>query len=185
MKLLLLSIVATCVASCVTIAAPSDSVHVMNHEFGLSVSSITGFGLSYKYNIDNQFYIKAIGYALPDNSANRSQLNTSIGGELQMNFVRTQNTRLYGFAGASFQSRNYEYTDTYNGNTATTFATDETTNYGAGFGFELAVWEHFTVSAMLGMQTMDVKYESTKYSTYYHPSSRTGMGGGIGFGYQF
>jgi hypothetical protein len=43
MKLLLLSIVATCVASCATIAAPSDSVHVVNHEFGLSVSTITGF----------------------------------------------------------------------------------------------------------------------------------------------
>ena len=185
MKLLLLSIVATCVASCVTIAAPSDSVHVMNHEFGLSVSSITGFGLSYKYNIDNQFYIKAIGYALPDNSANRSQLNTSIGGELQMNFVRTQNTRFYGFAGASFQSNNYEYTSTYNGNTTTDFTTDETTNYGAGFGFELAVWEHFTVSAMLGMQSANVTLFSIWHDTSYYPSSRTGIGGGIGFGYQF
>jgi hypothetical protein len=178
MKIVLLSIIICFAAFRVSVAAPSDSIAIMHHEVGLSVSSITGFGVSYRYNFDNQFYIKTVGFIFPNNIESRTGLNSSIGLEIQRNFVQTPNSRFYGFVGGSFWSNNY--TETSYGTT-----TDETTIFGAGIGIELAISEHFAVNVNMGLQNASTNYISTWHDTYYHPHSRFGMGGGLGFSYQF
>jgi hypothetical protein len=183
MKILLLLILNFPFAFGISIAASADSIPLIHHSIGISGSSITGPGISYRYNSDNQYYIKTVGFLYySENSDLGSDLNGFIGLEFQRNLIQRRNSRLYGFIGMSYWygKSKYSFTDT-----VTTINTDLTANLGGGLGFELSVWEHFAVNVDFGFQYARISYTTTEKTNYYLPHSRFGMGGGLGFSYQF
>lgn len=169
-----------------SLSASIDSVSLMHHSFGISGSSITGPGISYRYNFDNNYYIKTVGFLYYTESNDlRSDFNSFIGIELQKNFIQAQNSRFYGFAGTSYWYGKSIDTYTSGGITTTTITIDATINIGTGFGFELSVWEHFAVNFDFGVQYAGISYSTNSTDSYYRAHSRAGMGGGLGFSYQF
>ncbi|MFN8361013.1 MAG: hypothetical protein U0264_13950 [Candidatus Kapaibacterium sp.] len=168
-------------------AAPVDSTTIMHHSIGISGSSITGFGVAYRYNFDNQWYAKTVGALYyTEDSDSRSDFYSFIGLELQRNFIQTPSTRLYGFAGTSYWYNMSESSYTSAGVTTVYTSKEHTMNIGAGVGFELSIWEHFGVNFDFGFQYAGIQHPSTTTTeSSLRSSSRSGMGGGIGFGYQF
>lgn len=168
-------------------ATQTDSIPIKHHVIGISGSSITGFGVMYRYTFDNQFYMKAIasGY-YTENNHKSSTLTSFLGLETQLNFVKAPDVRFYGFLGASYWYDKSGYDDQDNGIITYHTRIYETSNYGGGFGIEAIVWEFLAVNVDFGFQYSGVTYTSSLINdSGYKNSSRTGMGGGIGFGYQF
>ncbi len=167
-------------------AAPTDSTAVMHHSIGISGSSITGLGVFYRYNLDNQWYAKAVGALYyTEDSDQRKDFVSFIGFEIQRNFVQTSSTRLYGFVGTSYWYDRSDYTYTSSGTTTVSVNVQNTVNIGAGVGFELSIWKNFGVNFDFGFQCAGIRHPITPSGSTYRDGSRSGMGGGIGFGYQF
>lgn len=185
MKILLISIITFLASFGFSIATPSDSISLMHHSIGVSGSMITGFGISYRYNFDNNYYIKTVGaaYFSGVSSQDRSFIGF-IGLEFQKNLIQTASTRLYGFVGGSYwfdESRNIN-TDN---STVPNIRTEDTKNVGVGFSFEVSVWNHFLLNLDFGFQYGGFEHVTTGDHKYNRESTRTGMSGGLGFGYQF
>lgn len=186
MKAVFVSMLISFLSFALSTAAPTDSIPLMHHAFGISGSSITGPGISYRYNFDNQYYIKSVGflYYSESNELN-SDLYAFAGLEFQTNFIRTQNSRLYGFAGTSYWFEKSVNSYISDNDTTISIYKDMIVNLGVGFGFEISIWEHFAANFDFGFQYTDVRYSNTSTDNYYRPHSRVGMGGGLGFSYQF
>ncbi len=192
MKAFLLSIVISTIIFGISKAAPADSTPVMHHLIGISASSITGFGIAYRVNFDNEFYLKpVVGVYYNENNTTSSNTLFSMGLELQRNFIRTDNSRLYAFVGTSYWYDKDIDSYSIGSYSSQSETSDETSNIGIGIGIELVVWQHFSANFDLGFQYTAMTYTSFQSSTlsgieyYDKASSRTGMGGGISFGYQF
>jgi hypothetical protein len=184
MRTLLLSIAASLFICAIGTAAQNDSIPLLHHEISISASTISGIGISYRYNFNNQFYLKTIGmaYYTEDNTL-RSHFLGIVGLELQHNLTQTQNSRLYGFIGSSYWYTNYQ--SVYK--SVPEFTRYETINIGAGLGFEFFLWEHLTVNLNFGFQHEGESLSSSSeyFNPTYTPYSRFGMGGGVSIGYQF
>lgn len=188
MKLVFPSILIFLFSFEISSATQIDSLPFFHHSIGISVSSISGIGLSYRYSLENEFCIKGIGAALPtENNDSRTSFVTFIGFELQYNAIHTSNSRLYGFIGTSYWYSKTRYTYSNNLSTSISYDIYKTTSFGAGFGFEGSLTDRFTINFDIGFQSILRSQTEIPSSTNYYnyPFSRIGIGGGFGLGYQF
>src|SRR5947208_6604456 len=92
--------------------AQDSTWHQSHHELGVSISSLTGYGLHYAYVFDPDYRIVTTLFAYYDEQ-NTSSYNwiASMGLKLERTFERTSATRFYGFVGGEYYYSRYNYRD--------------------------------------------------------------------------
>lgn len=162
------------------------------HRIGAQASSFSGFGLNYQYNSNNVFNLKfaAFGFGQIDNSYN-DELFGTLGFEFQYNVLLVRYTRFFIMLGTSIwydeSSSTYYPIDYTNGVKSTNIT--RTYVIGPGFGMEIILGKHLSISGEIGMQyrgglrtlsQYDYNYQySTKYPKYI------GVGGGCSIAFAF
>lgn len=159
------------------------------HHIGVSASSISGSGVSYKYRAESGFAFKLTGFAyyLQTEEENQNFDNTefwyNVGSELQYDIFNPNQGRLFVFLGASYRFSNDEYSNNE-------FDEEYRFSIGPGVGYEYYFWERLSINAELGF---NYSYREDTYSYSWNsqnnPTKRTEIGlffgGGIGLSYSF
>lgn len=91
----------------------------LNNKLGFAGSMFSGYGLSYEYNVSQDFTLEFTGsiYGSGGNSNNfndNSYIMMTLGSELQKNWFTSQDSRFYTFLGISYwlDNTNYNYNNT-------------------------------------------------------------------------
>lgn len=170
---------------------PKQEFH---HQLGGSASSFSGMGLSYHYIFSDNYRIKLTGFYLNEgpnysNSADDIYLSTGIEG--QKTLFRSEATRFYALAGIGFfQQASYNYPPGYG---FSSYSSQENTySGGVGVGIELIAVGRvsFNFDAGITYSFNERKHYTDDGTTppvspQYRSEVGFGLGGGLGFGYQF
>lgn len=152
------------------------------HTVGMSASSISGAGFSYKYKINEDWTTKSSAFLLGDKNSDGTDLNYNLGSEIQFNLFTTKKSRLYILTGGSYWYSKDEYQDIIYGDKGIIESSeakkriDEDFHLGIALGIEAITFDNISINFDFGYHYLnslsDADYE-------------IGFGGGIGIGYTF
>ncbi|KAA3596264.1 MAG: hypothetical protein DWQ06_15440 [Calditrichaeota bacterium] len=156
----------------------------LTHTVGMSASSISGAGFSYKYKINEDWAVKSTSFIIGNKNDGGSDLYFNLGGELQYDLYQTKKSRLYLLAGGSYWYSKDEYQNDIYGDkepfelieTNKMKRIDEDFNLGVALGIEAITFDNISFNVDFGYHFIN----SLKDSNY-----EIGFGGGVGIGYTF
>ena len=167
-----------------------DSTFLMlNNAIGVKLSNISGYGVYYNRKITDNINIQLLGliyyYFKKESDEENNNLNYDIGIELQNNFLKIHNFRMYVLAGAYYY---YDDDETIFKN-YTTKLTNNSFNAGIGIGAEY-YYKRFILSVDIGYKYFEdnkVRFTKDNKGIVEKPSINrvTKIGAGIGFGFMF
>lgn len=141
----------------------------LTHTLGISASSISGAGFSYKYKINEDWTVKSTSFIIGNKiNENESNIYLNLGSEIQKNLYQTKKSRLYLLGGGSYwYSRENFYDDKY---------IDENLNLGFALGMEFIAFDNISFNVDFGYHLINYLNDS---------NFLIGFGGGAGIGYTF
>jgi hypothetical protein len=183
MKYLLIIIIIICNVSDNFSEINRDST---NNSFGARLSNLTGYGIFYNRKINEDIHLQMNGliyYYVKENSdSKRTNLNYSIGAEIQQNIFKSPQMRSYILAGA------YYYFDDDETQSQLSFESTTNNSYNVGVGIALEYFfNRFVLSFELGYKIFEDNIEHKLSPTIYYPErERTSkIGGGLSVGFTF
>ncbi|MCC7430766.1 hypothetical protein IT568_07995 [bacterium] len=157
------------------------------HTIGMSASSTSGVGLSYKYRIDKDWSVKTnslIVLNAPGCCDSGEFSFFDVGSELQFNLYRTKWLRLYLLAGGSYWFIENRYEETIY---------PEDPNAQPISRIDKDIYHNLTIGNFLGIELIAFRHIcfNVDFGHFYYAeltnlkSNEFGIGVGIGFGYTF
>ncbi|MBC8214200.1 MAG: hypothetical protein H8E71_06135 [Candidatus Marinimicrobia bacterium] len=153
------------------------------HHLGISVSGLSGSGLTYRF-YKPDYAIRIAGYVYSYDDEYGPENWYEFGATFEKNFIKTKHTRLYGLVGFKKQFYGYEWDDSYWGydekQESSIFAIS------AGFGLEIAFLKHITLYIDVGERYFrDSTINRYGEENYSYNSKGIGMALTLGLGYSF
>ncbi len=174
--------------SCLFILAANSAEAYPRHKAGISLSTISGAGLSYQMEINKHWAVQISGfpYYIGTNPPDDLDIYLVAGAEVQYNFINDKSSRLFSFVGFSHWYVEERSVREYVHNDIPTIdkikKINMFTNAGAGMGYEYIIKNSVALSVNLGLH-----YQSSKESHLGilidrnpHGTNYLGIGGGIG-----
>ncbi len=171
-------------ASIFTIFASNLFAQNLTHTVGMSASSISGAGFSYKYKINEDWAVKSTSFIVGNKNDGGSDLHFNFGSELQYDLYQTKKSRLYILAGGSYWYSKDEYQNNIYGDkepvelieTNRVKNIDKDLQLGIALGIEAITFDNISINFDFGYQ-----YSNSLNDSDYEIS----FGGGVGIGYTF
>lgn len=168
------------IVSTINISALDTKANVPNNEnydwldnrIGFTYSMMTGYGLTYLRQLNEDFAIKSqlFAYGTIEENTEYLEIILSLGAELQYNIRKYDRTRLYGLVGGYYDYLK-EAAILYSENDY--FYTENSFNFGAGIGFEILFKYNLSLSIDGGyfVNFTDIK----DYDILYIPGQNDGI----------
>ncbi len=167
------------------LSASQEQQQILRNKLGFAASMLSGYGLSYSYQLDRQYTIELTAsiYGQGGENNNSSFFVSTIGAEIQRNFYANRETRFYGMLAGSYWLDNTE--DSF------TIPPDKTSERDYIIG--LAIGIEYSVLSRLAMNIEGgylYRYTTTTRTNNYYSSKSTssywlGFGVGCGIYYMF
>jgi hypothetical protein len=175
------------------------------HYVGATISTLSAPGVSYKIYLNPRIGFKLTGYIYNDDNEHNyngnmedpiyndtyvdNQLIYMIGGEFHYVIINTRNSRFYSLAGVGYFYNNNENTNyEYNTNNRHLYEDlDSRFTTGAGFGFEISLWDHIVFDIQGCLQYVDEKNQNYNNGNLVDDDFGRGIniGGGAGIYFKF
>lgn len=128
----------------------NEAIVPLNNKLGFAGSMLSGYGLSYAYNISKVYTVEFTGSIYGEggskdvNTYSNPFIVATVGMEFQRNFYANPNFRFYGLAGLSFWLDNTTY---YYENTSGDIYDNEHSYVGGlALGWELTIAKRFVIN---------------------------------------
>ncbi len=159
---------------------------ILRNKLGFAASMISGYGLSYAYNLDNLHEIELTGSVFGEGgnengNDTRSYVVATLGGEFQRNFHVGRSSRFYGLIGGSYWSDRTTYNYSYQGPTN---SNEDAITIGLAIGLEFT----FSSRLLLNCEGGYLYRYTTKTGSFQNSTNSSyslGFGVGCGIYYAF
>lgn len=165
-----------------------------DNELGLSFNTLSGSGLNFNTKINKSINLEltAFYFYLGENPPREYDTFLNFGSELQFNFHKNSDYRIYALLGGSYWNINEHYVEivpVVNGSPREVDRKISHTlfNYGLGVGSEIYLLKDFSISISLSYQFQNS--ENSNFNSVFDRNPKgdsfNGLGYGISFRYRF